>query len=263
MDVDVVIKGAGEVASGVAHFLFSNGLSIIMTELAQPTAQRRTVAFAEVVFSGEMSFEGIEAVRAESIDDVPVILESDSIPVLVDPEGRVLRNLRPKILVDGRMAKKNLGTDRDDAELVIGLGPGFKAGKDVDVVIETAEGTETGKVIRKGGSIPDTGIPCSIEGYDEERVIRAPTGGTFRSRKDISEPVSVGGVVGEVDGVEVRSKISGTVRGLIKHGLEVSEGQKLGDVDPRGFKEFGISDRSLKIAKGVWKAIREEGEVKL
>lgn len=255
----MVIKGAGEVASGIAHFLFSKNLEILMTEIPRPTTQRRTVAFAEAVFSGETEVEGIKAEKATNIRDIHEILKNNKIPVLIDPEGEILDNFSPEVLIDGTMAKKNLGTDIDDAKLVIGVGPGFKAGKDVDIVIETAEKAEPGRIISKGGSYPNTGIPCDIMGYTTERVLRAPADGVFKSDREISDSVEEGDIVGKVDGKELRAGISGTVRGLVKDGLEVVEGQKLGDIDPRGLREFGISDRSIEIARGVWKAINDFG----
>lgn len=254
-ELRVVVKGAGEVASGVAHYLFSKGMQVIMTEVPEPTTQRRTVAFAEAVFSEEVEVEGVKARRAEDVEDVSEILERGMIPVIVDPQGKIVEELKPEVLVDGIMAKRNTGTEKDEAELVIGLGPGFAAGRDADVVVETAEGPAAGKVIYEGSARPDTGVPCEIEGYTTGRVLRAPTGGIFRARKEIADLVEKDEVVGQAGDEEVKAEISGTVRGLIRNGLEVSEGQKLGDIDPRGLKEFGISDRSLEIGKGVWKAI--------
>lgn len=263
MVIDVLIKGAGEVASGVAYLLFSKDLNIVMTEKPEPTMQRRTVSFAEAVFSGKTEVEGTEAQRAECMGDVCEIIKSNKIPVIVNPEEEILKKFNPRILVEGTMTKKNLGTSKNDAELVIGLGPGFKAGEDVDIVIETIDGPATGKIIREGKPRANTGIPCSIEGYTRERVIRSPSNGLFESRKTIGDSLEKGEVVGKVNEEDIHAGISGSVRGLIKSGLEVTEGQKLGDIDPRGLQKFGISDRSLKIAKGVWKSIRGYSDVKL
>lgn len=255
--VDVVIKGAGEVASGVAHYLFSKGLRVVMTEISEPTTQRRTVAFAEAIFSEEIEVEGVRGKKAGCIEDIFKILGEGMIPVLVDPKGRVIGELNSPILVDGIMAKRNLGTKKDDANLVIGLGPGFTAGEDVNAVVETDEEAEVGKVIWEGSARPNTSVPCEIEGYTSERVLRAPTDGIFVTDKKISDEVQVGERVGGIAGKEVKAGISGTVRGIIKDRLKVTEGQKLGDIDPRGLKDFGISDRSLMVGKGVWKVINE------
>lgn len=253
----IVIKGAGEVASGVAHYLSSRGMKVVMTETPEPTTQRRTVAFAEAVFSAETEVEGIKAKKAEGIEEVYDFLDESVIPVVVDPEGKIIREVRPKVLVDGIMAKRNTGTSKDDADLVIGLGPDFTAGGDVDVVIETIGGQKAGEVIYEGTAQPYTGIPCDIEGYTEERVLRAPANGKFKAQKGISVPVEKGESIGEVANKEVKAKISGTIRGLVKSGIDVSKGQKLGDIDPRGITEFSVSDRSLKIGKGIWNAIND------
>lgn len=256
-----MVKGAGEVASGVAHYLFSKGAQVVMTEVENPTTQRRTVAFAESVFSGEVEVEGIKAMRAEKAEDVSRILDQGMIPVVIDPQGDIVGQLKPEVLVDAVMAKKNVGTEKDDAGLVIGLGPGFTASEDVDVVIETADGENLGRAIYEGKPQPNSGAPCDIEGYTTERVLRAPTDGVFRASKEIYDSVEKGEVVGKVEEQEVLAGVSGSVRGLIKSGLEVSEGQKLGDIDPRDLKEFGISDRSLAIAEGVWRVIKESTSV--
>ncbi len=252
----VVVKGAGEVASGVAHYLFSKGLRIGMTEISKPTTERRTVAFAEAIFSDKTEVQGLEGKKAKNYSQIFDILEQNMIPVIVDPESELVERLKPEIVIDGRMAKENLGTSKEEVELVIGLGPGFEAGKDVDIVVETVNGSNCGEVIEKGKPKTNTGIPCSIQGLSSERVIRSPKDGVFKAQENILDPVENGEKIGEVNGEKVRAKISGTIRGLVKEGLKVQEGQKLGDIDPRNMEEFGISDRSLKIAKGVWKVIK-------
>ncbi|KXB06776.1 hypothetical protein AKJ52_01610 [candidate division MSBL1 archaeon SCGC-AAA382C18] len=256
-DLKVVVKGAGEVASGVAYFLFSKDFPIIMTDVSKPTTQRRTVAFAEAIFSGEIEVEGVKAKKVKTNDDLFAILDDGFIPVVVDPEAGIVDDVNPEILVDGIMAKKNLGTNRKDADLVIGLGPGFSAGEDVDVVIETAEGSSLGEVIQEGEALPNTSMACDIRGYTNERVLRAPSDGIFKTSVKIGDLVEAGDKVGEVGEKKVEAEISGSIRGIVKDGLEVAENQKLGDIDPRGLREFRISDRSLAIANGVWNAIRD------
>lgn len=255
----IVIKGAGEVASGVAHYLFSKGFKIIMTEIPKPTTQRRTVAFAEAVFSEENEVQGIKGKRAENYSEILDILDQNMISIIVDPESEIVKKVKPKIVIDARMAKENLGTTKEEAELVIGLGPGFEAGKDVDIVVETIDDSNCGEVIESGSAEPDTGIPCNIRGLSSERVLRSPADGVFKAKKGILDLVEDGEKVGEVNGEEIRAKISGKIRGLIKDGLKVKEGQKIGDIDPRDMKEFGISERSFRIAKGVWKAVKKSG----
>ncbi len=259
----VLIKGAGEVASGVAHYLFSKGFEVIMTELPKPTVQRRTVSFAEAVFSGEIEVQGIKGKRAENYSEVLDILKQNMIPILIDPESEVVEREGPEIIIDARMAKENLGTTKEEAKLVIGLGPGFEAGKDVDIVIETVDDSNCGKIIESGFSEPNTGVPCNIQGYSSQRVLRAPVEGVFKACKSILDSVEEKEKIGEVDGEEIRAKISGKIRGLLKDGLKVQEGQKIGDIDPRDMEEFGIAERSLEIAEGVWRAIKDyelEGE---
>lgn len=253
----VLIKGAGEVASAVTHYLFSKGLKVVMTEISEPTTQRRTVAFAEAVFSEEIEVEGVKGKKAENFSDIFTIWSQNMVPVVIDPESKIEGDLNPDIVIDARMAKENLGTVKSEARLVIGLGPGFEAGYDVDKVVETVDDSDCGEVIEKGSSKPNTSVPCSIEGLSSERVLRAPVGGVFNSWKNILDSVEDGEIIGEVNGEEIYSKISGKIRGLVKDGLEVREGQKLGDIDPRNMEKFGISERSLKIAEGVWKAIKD------
>lgn len=254
----VIIRGAGEVASGVAYHLFMEGISeIIMTETENPKVQRRTVSFGEAVYSDEMEIFGVTGKRAKGFTEALSLLENNAIPVVIDPACSLVEKVKNEVLVDGIMAKKNLGTSRDMAPLVVGLGPGFTADEDVDVVIETAEGDCCGDIIREGTAKPNTGISCSIGGYSNERVLWAPKDGTFRSCKAIGEPVEKGEAVGRVNGERLCAEISGTVRGLVRSGLQVSEGQKLGDIDPREIERFGISDRSFAIARGVYQVIKE------
>lgn len=255
----VVIKGAGEVASGVAHYLFSKEFKIIMTEIPKPTTQRRTVAFAEAVFTGENEVQGIRGKRAENYSEIWDILDQNMISIIVDPESEIVKKVKPRIVIDARMAKENLGTTKEEAKLVIGLGPGFEAGKDVDIVVETIDDSNCGEVIESGSAKPDTSIPCSIQGLSSERVLRSPADGVFKAKKSILDSVEKGEKIGEVNDGEIRTKISGKIRGLIKDGLKVKEGQKIGDIDPRNMDEFGISERSFRIAKGVWKGFKNSG----
>ncbi len=253
----VVVKGAGEKASAVGYFLFSKEFPVIMTEISEPTTQRRTVAFAEAIFSGETVVEGVKAKKARDLEGAMNLLEKGVIPVLVDPEASIVDELNPRVVVDARMAKENLGTRKDEAKLVIGLGPGFTAGEEVDIVIETAEGEDPGRVIHDGIAHPNTGKPTEIGGYTTQRILRAPKSGFFEAKKSLLDEVNNGESIGQVSGRDVKAGISGTIRGLVKDGLKVEKGQKLGDIDPRQKKRFEISPRSRKIAKGVYKAIRD------
>jgi xanthine dehydrogenase accessory factor len=253
----VLIKGGGEVASGVAHRLFRAHFRVCLTEIPQPQAVRREVAFCEAVYEGEKEVEGVVGKLVLSPDKVFQVWQEDKIPLIIDPDAEVKNVLKPDVLVDAIIAKKNLGTKISDAPLVIGLGVGFQAGKDVHVVIETNRGHNLGRLILKGGTEPDTGIPGGIAGVSTERVFRAPKAGHLSTTKKIGDYVQAGDVIALVDGTPVQALISGNIRGLLRDGMEVHKGMKLGDVDPRGIKEhcYTISDKAMAIAGGVLEAI--------
>jgi xanthine dehydrogenase accessory factor len=252
-----VIKGAGEVASGVAYTILQNGIQVVMTEIPKPTTERRTVAFAEAVYSGEVDVEGVTAKKVDSYKAIYEVINEGKIPIVVDPEGKIIKELVPDVVVDGIMAKRNLGTNISDARIVIGLGPGFVAGEDVHAVVETLEGPNLGEVIYEGSTEPDTGVPCNIGGFTSERIIRAPAEGIIKALKGIGDLVEAGEVIATINNKPVRTKISGTLRGLVKNGLYLKEGVKIGDIDPREVRKFSISVRSQVIAYGVLKSIHD------
>ncbi len=254
----ILIRGAGEMASGVAHRLYQSHFKLCMLEISQPLAVRREVSFCEAVYDGEKEVEGVKAERVSAPEKIFSVWKKGNIPLLIDPDGKKVRDfLNPDILIDAIMAKKNLGTKIDDATLVIGLGPGFCAGKDVHVVIETNRCHNLGRMILKGEAEPDTGIPGDIGGYTIERLLRTMKKGIFRTDKKIGDRVHKGTVVAVVDDYPVIAKISGVLRGLLRDGVEVKKGMKVGDVDPRGKKEncFTISDKARAIGGGVLEAI--------
>lgn len=252
----VVVRGAGDLASGVAYRLFKCGLDVLMTEISQPLVVRRTVSFARAVWEGSAIVEGVEARLAETVEQALELLKNRIIPVLVDPEALVIKQLRPTVVVDARIAKRNLGTTINDAPLVIGLGPGFTAGVDVDAVIETCRGHRLGRVIYSGGAIPDTGCPGSIDGHTWGRLLKAPVDGTMRPCRSIGEQVKEGDVVAYVDTEPVRAGISGLIRGMLKEGVRVPRGTKIGDIDPRKDAEYNtISDKALAVGGGVLEAV--------
>jgi xanthine dehydrogenase accessory factor len=230
-----------------------------MAETSNPQAVRREVAFSEAIFDSEKEVEGITSKWVESSDHISEVWKNKKIPVLIDPDAKVKDLLKPDVLIDATLAKRNLGTKITDAPLVIGLGPGFHAGKDVHLVIETNRGHNLGRIITNGEAEPNTGIPGPIAGYTEERVIRAPKEGKFKALKLIGDDVKANENVGMVGNVEVRSKIAGVIRGLLRDGTEVWNGMKLGDVDPRGIKGHchTISDKARTISGGVLQAILE------
>ena len=246
----VLIKGAGEMASGIAHRLSLCGFSVVMTEIVFPTVIRRGVSFAQAVFDREHTVEGITARLVESRDLLSAALEKSGIAVIIDPETQILGFLKPDILIDATLAKKNLSTRITDAPLVIGVGPGFHAGKDVHFCIETMRGHSLGKVIAQGAAIPDTGIPGDIDGYTLERVLRSPGEGIFSTEKKIGDIVEKNSIIGYVDTLEVHSTLSGALRGLIHPGCFCKQGWKIGDIDPRGVQEYcwQISDKARAIA---------------
>lgn len=252
----VVIKGAGDLATGVAHRLFRSGFAVVMTELPQPTVIRRPVAFASAVFTGRATVEGVTALRTEPAQAAAVVGRG-LVAVVVDPGGAVVEALEPWAVVDAIIAKRNTGTRLSDAPVVVGLGPGFVAGRDVGYVVETARGHYLGRVIEQGEALPDTGVPGTIGGYGSERVLRSPADGTFRAARAIGDTVAVGEAVGHVAGQPVPVTIGGVLRGLIHDGLAVAAGQKIGDVDPRGRHEycFTISDKARSVGGGVLEAL--------
>jgi len=253
----VLIRGGGDMATGVGVKLFKCGFPVVITEIERPLVVRRTVSFAQVIYEGECIVEGVKAKRVCGYDEVKDCIKCGEIPVIVDPKCAILDQLKPTILIDGTMVKNNIGTGIDDAKIVIGLGPGFTARKDVDAVIETESGHYLGSVIFEGAASLDTGIPCNIEGHALDRVFRAPCDGVLRNKVDIDDIVSLGQILCEVDGVLVKSQIAGVVRGILKDGLTVEQGLKLGDIDHRGDVKYNyvVSDKMRNIAGGVLEAI--------
>jgi len=285
LDDLVVVRGGGDLASGVVYRLHRAGFPVLVTEVAQPTAVRRAVAFAEAVYAGETSVEGVVGRHVADVDAAVEALEAGVVPVLVDPDAAVVDALVPAVVVDATMAKgaRDTGTRRDDAPLVVGLGPGFVAvppderadgGTDdepsegwtppgdggpipVDAVVETDRGHELGRVVHDGTASPYTGVPGTREGYTSERVLYAETDGTWSTEVDIGDLVEAGDVVGRVDDAPVTAEIGGLVRGLVHDGVPVSEGTKLGDVDPRGaaVDPTKLSDKALCLGGGVLEAV--------
>ena len=249
----VLIKGAGDLATGTAVRLHRAGFPVVMTDIAQPTAVRRTVAFSQCMYDGVTEVEGITARRAASKDEVQTILAAGEIPVLADPEARILKERRFDAVVDAILAKRNLGTSLTDAPIVLALGPGFTAGVDCHGVIETKRGHDLGRLILEGAAIPNTGVPGDVGGYTRERIIRAPADGPFEPVAQIGQRVELGDVVARVNGVPVTAQLTGVVRGMLSAGIPVTEGMKAGDIDPRCEVRhcFTVSDKARAIGGGV------------
>jgi len=253
----VLIRGGGEVASGVAHKLARAHFQVCMTETSHPLAVSRGVAFCEAISDGEKEVEGVVARRVKSASEIPKVWQENQIPIIVDPEASIRNALNPDVLVDAIMAKRNLGTKITDAPLVIGLGPGFQAGKDVHVVVETNNSESLGRVILNGEAEKDTGIPLAIGGLTFDRALHSPRDGLFQTDKQIGDLVTAGEVVAWVAEQPVKAKIDGVVQALLRDGIMVGKGTKLGEIDPSGNKEVGytIRPRVRAIAGGVLEAI--------
>lgn len=252
----VLIRGAGDLASGIALRLHRSGMRVVMTDLSQPTAIRRTVSFSQAIVHGETTVEDVTA-RLATVEMVPAILKRGEIPVLADPDCRCREMLKPDVLVDAILAKRNLGTTIHDAPAVIGVGPGFTAGEDCHAVVETMRGHYLGRVIRQGSAIPNTNIPGLIGGYAGERVLRAPADGIFRQKLDIGARVQAGDVAGYVGEAPMVCTIDGILRGILPDGTPVRKGMKSGDVDPRCEPDHCrcASDKALAVGGGVLEAI--------
>lgn len=253
----VLIKGAGDLATGIAYRLKKSGFDVVMTEIHKPTTVRRTVAFSQAVFDNEIVIEGIKGVKVNNINEIYEEIREGNIPIIIDEKAEIIKELRPNVVVDAIITKKNLGTSIEDAPIVIGVGPGFEARVDCHLVVETKRGHYLGKVIEEGSAIPNTGVPGNIGGYTRERIIRASSNGKIKPLVAIGDFVKKGDIVAYIDGIEVLAEIDGIVRGMLQEGIEVFKGMKSGDIDPRCEKDhcFTISDKARSIGGGVLEAI--------
>ncbi len=257
----ILLRGGGDIATGIALRLFRSGFSrLIILETERPMAVRRRVAFSEAVYEGVCSVEGIRAALASRLEDVLPLWDAGCIPVMIDPQGVLVPRIRPDVIIEATLAKRNIGVHITDAPLVIGVGPGFTAGKDVHRIVETNRGHNLGRVIHSGTAEPDTGIPGDIAGMTTERVLRAPQSGIFRTCHDIGDHVKAGDVVARVEAngvsAEIRTVISGVIRGLLRPGTPVSDKVKVGDVDPRDNTAcHHVSDKAFAIGGGVLEAM--------
>jgi xanthine dehydrogenase accessory factor len=252
------IKGAGEMASAVAWRLYmANIRKIIMTDISRPLAVRRKVSFCEAVYDGHATVQAISAERIESADDAVKMWKKGKIAVMVDQKGEAVAGLMPHVVVDAILAKTNTGTTISEAPLVIGMGPGFIAPKDVHLVIETNRGHDLGRIITSGCAEKNTGIPGAIGGLTKERVLRAPSDGLFSANCAIGDRIRKNDTIGMVADQPVKAQIEGAVRGLIRDGIDVSKGLKIGDIDPRAQTAycFTISDKARAISGSVLEAI--------
>ena len=268
----VIVRGGGDIATGTIQALHRAGFAVLVLEIADPSAIRRQVALSEAVYDGTASVEEVTACLCKSGTAIEKAWRDHKVPLIVDPNGRSIGELRPWAVVDAILAKRNVGTTKDMARHTVALGPGFIAGSDVDAVIETMRGHDLGRIILEGSAMANTGVPGSIAGYGKERVIHSPAAGRFYSFASIGDTVEKGQAVGiiteealpddvnrrQAAGTEVLAPLSGLVRGLIRDTYAVSKGFKIADIDPRREEYencFTISDKARCIGGAVVTAL--------
>ena len=268
----IICRGGGDLATGIVHRLFRAGFPVLVLETDSPAAIRRQVSFSEAVYDGTATVEGVTAERIASANRASVnhVLEEGHVPLLVDPEGSSIPLLKPDIVVDAIIAKKNLGTAKEIAPLVIGVGPGFTAGEDVDLVVESMRGHNLARIFTTGSALPNTGIPGNIGGFTKERVLHAEAAGYMKNIRQIGDIVEKGEEIARIyekmteDGtfsgsyVSVEASISGIIRGLIREGYHFQKGFKIADIDPRESELancFTISDKARSIGGSVLEAV--------
>ena len=268
----IICRGGGDLATGIVHRLFRAGFPVLVLETDSPAAIRRQVSFSEAVYDGTATVEGVTAERIASANRASVnhVLEEGRVPLLVDPEGSSIPLLKPDIVVDAIIAKKNLGTAKEMAPLVIGVGPGFTAGEDVDLVVESMRGHNLARIFTTGSALPNTGIPGNIGGFTKERVLHAEAAGYMKNIRKIGDIVEKGEEIARIyekmteDGtfsgsyVSVEASISGIIRGLIREGYHFQKGFKIADIDPRESELancFTISDKARNIGGSVLEAV--------
>ena len=268
----IICRGGGDLATGIVHRLFRAGFPVLVLETDSPAAIRRQVSFSEAVYDRMATVEGVTAERIASADRASVdhVLEAGRVPLLVDPEGNSIAQLKPDIVVDAIIAKKNLGTAKEMAPLVIGVGPGFTAGEDVDLVVESMRGHNLARIFTTGSALPNTGIPGNIGGFTKERVLHAEAAGYMKNIRQIGDIVEKGEEIARIyekmteDGtfsgsyVSVEASISGIIRGLIREGYHFQKGFKIADIDPRESELancFTISDKARSIGGSVLEAV--------
>lgn len=261
----IVVRGAGDLATGTIVRLANCGFRVLAVECARPSAIRRRAALSEAVYDGVCTVEGVTCRRIDCLGEHERVWQAGEVPLVVDEAADCIRTLRPTVVVDAILAKRNLGTTRDMACITVALGPGFTAGVDADAVIETMRGHDLGRVLYEGTALPNTGVPGLIGGYDKERVIHAPASGPLMCVQDADEQtvdigsiVHRGEVIAKVGDTPVHATLDGVLRGLIRPGYPVTKGLKIADIDPRPEQRDNcvtVSDKARNIAGGVLEAI--------
>jgi len=229
----VVIRGGGDIATGVIQKFYRSGIKLLVLETEMPTAIRRSVSLCEAVYLGAATVEDVSCACISSLTELDNCYEQGVVPLIVDPRGESIPRLKPLAVIDAILAKSNIGTYKEMAPITIGLGPGFCAGDDVHAVVETMRGHDLGRLILQGNAQPDTGIPGEISGIGAQRVIHAPVAGEVRHIRNIGDILNAGETICEISGEAVKAPFKGLLRGLLREGLRVPPGMKIADIDPR------------------------------
>lgn len=263
MSLRVLVRGGGDLASGVILRCARAGWEVVVTELAQPTSVRRLVSFSQAIYDREISIEGISAVRAVRQNDVDAVIAAGKVAVIIDPDCTIRHSWRADVIVDARMAKQFTHLPYQEVPLYIGLGPGFSAGQNSHAVVETVRGPFLGRVIWSGPAAENTGKPDPVGAFVDERVLRAPVNGLLTPHSVIGTFLREGDLVADVDGHPVSSPFDGVLRGLIQAGIQVAQGMKIGDVDPRNDPRLCwlVSDKALAVGGGVLEAILSRKDI--
>ncbi len=258
----VIIRGGGDLATGVAFRLHRAGIATLILEAEKPLAVRRQVAFAEAVFSGSIQVEGVAAKLVADWNAAQQSVKEGNIPVMIDPQASILKDLRPLVIVDARMLKQDLPSMMDQTSLLIGIGPGFEAGKNCHAVIESQRGHHLGRVFWSGRAAENTGIPGSINKYKKDRVLYAPSDGTLNPKAKIGDLIKQGELIASVNSQTIIAPFDGLLRGLIHRSVPLTKGMKIGDLDPRNDPSYTaqISDKALAIGGGVLEALLSQSD---
>ena len=253
----VVIRGAGDVATGIGHRLHRCGYKVLHLDIEKPLVIRRTVAFTQAIFSGEGEVDGVKCIKTDNLEEIKRAWKDDYVAVMIDPKGEIIEELKPDVIVDAIIAKKNIGTNKSMARTTIAVGPGFVAGEDVDVVVESNRGHFLGSIILEGSAAPNTGEPGNIGGFTSQRVIRANADGVIENVKSIGDLVKQGDPIAYIGDTVVEASLDGVLRGLISDKSNVFKGLKIADVDPRGEKEYcyTITEKARAIGGAVLEGI--------
>ncbi len=257
-DKIIIVRGGGDIASGTINRLYNMGFRVLVLEISKPNFIRRKVCYGEAVYEGEFSLEGTVSKLACSLEEIYSIWEEKKIPVYIDPEMKILEKLSPDVIIDGILAKKNLGMSKELAPVTIGLGPGFEAGKNVHAVIETNRGHNLGRIIYEGKAAENTGIPGIIQGYGKERVIYASAEGILKTVHDIGDVVQKDEIIAYIGTEPVKASLTGLIRGMIRGGSFVKKGLKISDIDPREDQLencYTISDKARTVSGGAAEAV--------